>query len=185
MSKDNMTCAAIKVDGLSLKWVDGVLTTSDNPVNVIQAPCGSFKLDVDVFAVKRHSVITSADKQGEVKDSFTLCGGVELDSEVFMLAPNGIVCMIPTSEPEPVPEVTVKFLPGEHGTFNGRVTDTYTLHPKDSYPAAPIADNINVTEGWEFTGWSPEYTLSGTVADDATTETLTFTAQYQATDDGE
>lgn len=186
MSKDNMNCAAIKVDGLSLKWVNGVLTTSDTPVNVIQAPCGGFKLDADVFAVKKHSVITSVDKQGEVKDSFTLCGGVELDSEVFMLAPTGIVCMIPVEEPEPMPVVTVKFLPGDHGTFDGElITDTHLLHPGDSYPAAPTTDYIHATEGWQFTGWSPEYTLSGTVASDATTETLTFTAQYQEISSGD
>ena len=50
--------------------------------------------------------------------------------------------------------------------------------PGEAYPVAPGADNLNAPEGYAFSGWSPEYDLTGTVPEGQTTETRTYIAVY-------
>ena len=92
-----LTCN-IKVDGTTLAWLDGVLTTVANgvpvvPESAVQSPCGGFKYNGDVFRVEKH-VFTLVDTEGVPADHFTVCGGVMFDAAVFEFN-DGVLSKIP------------------------------------------------------------------------------------------
>ena len=76
--------------------------------------------------------------------------------------------------------LTIQFADGAHGKVDG--TATYTVIPGDTYPEAP---KVTAEEGWVFTGWEPEYTLTGKVGNEIKTETKTYTAQYKEDENGD
>ena len=80
-------------------------------------------------------------------------------------------------KPDADQKLTITFSAGA-GSFKANITTSYILLPGEAYPVAPGADNLNAPEGYAFSGWSPEYDLTGTVPEGQTTETRTYIAVY-------
>lgn len=83
------TCGKLLVDNVTLFWYDGVLTVAldgviQEPTRMVQAPCGGFMMNPDVFRSEGFA-ITLSNKEAEIGDTFTVCGNLLLDSEVFSL----------------------------------------------------------------------------------------------------
>ena len=76
-----------------------------------------------------------------------------------------------------VDDYTVKYAPGDHGTWDAENYTTPRLFKGDATPAAPDADAADMHEpGYTFAGWSPERT-------DTVTGNVTYTALWTANDD--
>ncbi|MDE6932969.1 MAG: InlB B-repeat-containing protein, partial [Oscillospiraceae bacterium] len=79
-------------------------------------------------------------------------------------------------------EYTVKYLPGDHGTF--QAAEHTKLHYNDNTPAAPAS--VTGEDGWRFTGWAPERAekVTASVEYVAQWEQIEYTVKYLPGDHG-
>lgn len=83
------TCAEVKLDGTTLVWASGVMTpkVDGQPMvitDVINSPCGGFKVNAAAFkTVGSHTITSVAATDDEPEETFTCCGGLKFDKRYF------------------------------------------------------------------------------------------------------
>lgn len=92
--KDDRLCSMVKVDQVTLQVVDGILTAAGKkqPITAINAPCGGFKMDADVFKIGRGGRITIVGGD-ETAEAFTICGTASFDTNVFKMTKDMVLSM--------------------------------------------------------------------------------------------
>ena len=167
------TCNNFKVDGTTLTWVDGVLTTvTGDPVvtrtiNPQYAACGGFKFDATVFKLVDKILTLKTATASPVPVS--LCGTSFVDENVFSMN-DGILSLSKTEEDPEVETVTITYKDGADGAVFSDVVKK--VAKGENTPAYGESDPVR--EEYSFKGWNP------TVAEKATAD-ATYTATWEKT----
>ena len=170
------TCSNFKVDGTTLTWVDGALTTViDDPAVVTRtieskyAVCGGFKFDATVFKLVDKVLTLKTATASPVPVS--LCGSSFVDGNVFSLDENNTMSLKKTEEEDPeVETVTITYKDGADGAVFDDVVKK--VAKGETTPAYGEADPVR--ENYTFKGWNP--TVAGKATADAT-----YTATWEKT----
>ena len=166
----SITCNNFKVDGTTLTWVDGALTTViDDPAVVTRtiepkyAACGGFKFDATVFKLVDKVLTLKTATASPVPVS--LCGSSFVDGNVFSLI-DGVLSVKDAG----VETVTITYKDGADGAVFDDVVKKVTKG--ETTPAYGESDPVR--ENYTFKGWNP--TVAGKATADAT-----YTATWEKT----